>query len=125
MKDVRDALTDGKLFPDRPYYRIGEVARLLGVDTHVIRYWESEFPQLKPRRAPSGHRVYQPEDVRQLQKIQELLHGQGYTLAGVKRLLEHYSLDNIPAKEPETPSERQDSKALLLELKEILTLLDD
>jgi DNA-binding transcriptional MerR regulator len=95
------------------------------VNTHVIRYWESEFPQLKPRRAPSGHRVYQPQDVRQLKKIQELLHGQGYTLAGVKRLLEQYSLENIPAKVPEATPKSVDKDAILLDLKNILSLLDD
>ena len=72
----------------KPYYRIGEVAKHLGVHTHVLRYWESEFPQLGPTRAPSGHRLYKAADLEKLGQLKELLHVQGYTLAGAKRHLE-------------------------------------
>jgi DNA-binding transcriptional MerR regulator len=75
--------------PVKPYFRIGEVAELLGVETYVLRYWESEFPQLKPVRAPSRQRLYRRPDVQTLLVIKDLLHNQGFTIAGAKkRLLE-------------------------------------
>ena len=76
-------------FPDKPYLRIGEVARLLGTHTHVLRYWESCFPQLKPVRAASGQRLFRPADLETLLIIKTLLHEEGYTIAGAgKRLAE-------------------------------------
>ena len=73
--------------PDKPYYRIGEVARLLGTHTHVLRYWESSFPQLKPVRAASGQRLFRAEDLETLLIIKSLLHEQGYTIAGARKRL--------------------------------------
>ncbi len=72
----------------KPYYRIGEVARHLGVQTHVLRYWESEFPHLGPTRAPSGHRLYKAADLEKLGQVKELLYTKGFTLAGAKRYLQ-------------------------------------
>ncbi|MFH1034840.1 MAG: MerR family transcriptional regulator [Pseudomonadota bacterium] len=74
--------------PSKPYFRIGEVAELLGVETYVLRYWESEFPQLKPVRAPSRQRLYRRADVETLSYIKRLLHEEGYTIAGAKRRLD-------------------------------------
>ena len=74
--------------PSKPYFRIGEVAELLGVETYVLRYWESEFPQLKPVRAPSRQRLYRRVDVETLLYIKGLLHEEGYTIAGAKRRLD-------------------------------------
>ena len=78
---------DKPLLPEKPYFRIGEVAELLGVETYVLRYWESEFPQLRPVRAPSRQRLYRRADVETLLYIKSLLHEQGYTIAGAKRRL--------------------------------------
>ena len=74
--------------PNKPYFRIGEVAELLGVETHVLRYWEAEFPQLSPTRAPSGQRLYRRPDVERLMLVRRLLHAEGYTIAGARRRLE-------------------------------------
>ena len=60
--------------PDKPYLRIGEVARLLGTQTHVLRYWEDSFPQLKPVRAASGQRLFRKPDMETLLVIKRLLH---------------------------------------------------
>jgi len=68
-------------------YRIGEVAQLVGVDAHVLRYWESEF-QLKPERSPSGQRIYRQPDLSRFLRIKSLLHDEGYTIAGARRVLE-------------------------------------
>lgn len=72
--------------PDKLYYRIGEVAQLVGVDSHVLRYWESEF-QMKPHRSASGQRLYRKEDLSQFLRIRHLLHDEGYTIAGARRVL--------------------------------------
>ena len=73
--------------PDRVYFRIGEVSSLVGVDPHVLRYWESEFRIIKPRRAKSRQRLYRRKDVENLLLIKTLLHDEGYTIAGARRLL--------------------------------------
>ena len=70
---------------DKRYYKIGEVARLAGVETYVIRYWEGEFPQLKPLRAGSRQRLYSRRDVGLIQAIRRLLYDEKYTIAGAKR----------------------------------------
>ena len=73
--------------PEAASYRIGEVAQLVGVDAHVLRYWESEF-QLKPERSPSGQRIYRQPDLSRFLRIKSLLHDEGYTIAGARRVLE-------------------------------------
>jgi DNA-binding transcriptional MerR regulator len=72
--------------PDKVYFRIGEVSNLVGVETHVLRYWESEF-SLKPTRTPSGQRRYRKEDVEFLLHVRRLLHEQGFTIAGARKAL--------------------------------------
>ena len=69
------------------YYKIGEVAGIFGVATSLIRYWESEFKQLKPLKSKSGIRRYQKEDILVIDKIYELVRNQGYTLDGAKKAL--------------------------------------
>ncbi|MGA2450941.1 MAG: MerR family transcriptional regulator [Polyangiaceae bacterium] len=74
----------------KSYYRIGEVAALVGVKTHVIRYWEREFRSIRPTKSAKGHRIYSRRDVESLIRVRELLHEQGYTVAGARRrLFEH------------------------------------
>jgi DNA-binding transcriptional MerR regulator len=73
--------------PDRVYFRIGEVSSLVGVDPHVLRYWETEFKVIKPRRAKSKQRLYRRKDVENLLRIKALLHDEGYTIAGARKLL--------------------------------------
>jgi DNA-binding transcriptional MerR regulator len=76
--------------PDLPvklFYRIGEVAQLVGVETHVLRYWETEFRSLRPKKSAKGQRVYSRRDLERLLRIKELLYREGYTIAGAKRQL--------------------------------------
>jgi len=74
--------------PDKQYFKIGEVARLLDEPPHVIRYWESEFSAIKPKRAgTSQQRLYRREDVDLFLGIRSMLRDQGYTLAGAKKML--------------------------------------
>jgi len=72
--------------PDKLYFRIGEVAQLVGVDAHVLRYWESEF-KMKPHRSGSGQRHYRKQDLSQFYRIKHLLHEEGYTIAGARKVL--------------------------------------
>ena len=71
----------------KPFFKIGEVAKLLGVKPHVLRYWESEFPSLKPRKNPSGQRLYAKADIDTLQEIKNLLYTDCYTISGARQLL--------------------------------------
>ena len=71
----------------KPFFKIGEVARLLGVKPHVLRYWESEFPSLKPRKNPSGQRLYARADIETLTEIRNLLYTDCYTISGARHLL--------------------------------------
>jgi DNA-binding transcriptional MerR regulator len=73
--------------PDKLYFKIGEVAKLADVPTHVLRYWETEFPDIRPKRANSGQRLYRRKDVELILQIKALLHGQGYTIAGARKAL--------------------------------------
>jgi DNA-binding transcriptional MerR regulator len=74
--------------PDKLYFKIGEVAKLAEVPAHVLRYWESEFPGIRPKRANSQQRLYRYQDVELILKIKTLLHSEGYTIAGARKLLE-------------------------------------
>jgi len=74
--------------PDRLYFKISDVARLCGVETYVLRFWESQFPQLKPNKSGTGQRLYRRRDVETALEIKRLVHTQGYTLSGARTVLE-------------------------------------
>ena len=74
--------------PDKLYFRIGEVARLAGVETYVLRFWETEFPALRPGKSSSGQRLYRRREVELALRIKSLLHEQGFTIAGAKKQLQ-------------------------------------
>ena len=74
-------------FPNKLYFRIGEVAKIVGVKPYVLRYWETEFPILKPGKTPSRHRLYRRRDVELLLEIKRLLYEEGFTIAGAKKQL--------------------------------------
>lgn len=69
-------------------YKIGEVAHLLGLESHVLRFWEMEFPQLRPERSAKGQRVYSEADIKVLRRIQYLLYDRGMTIEGARREME-------------------------------------
>ena len=75
--------------PDRLYFKIGDVARICGVEAYVLRFWESQFPQLKPNKSGTGQRLYRRKDVELVLKIKNLVHTEGYTLSGARQALEH------------------------------------
>jgi DNA-binding transcriptional MerR regulator len=73
--------------PDKQYFRIGEVAAIAGVETHVLRFWETEFRTLRPDKSRSGRRTYSRADVEHVLRIRDLLYEQGFTIAGARRQL--------------------------------------
>ncbi len=83
--------------PDKLYFKIGEASEIVGVDPHVLRYWESEFKVIKPLRAGSRQRLYRRGDIENLLRIRELLYQQGYTIAGARQALKDGKGRELPA----------------------------
>jgi len=73
------------LIPDKLYFRIGEVAKLCRLPAYVLRFWETEFPQLKPTKGSTGQRMYRRRDVENVLRIQRLLYDEGFTIAGARQ----------------------------------------
>ena len=71
----------------KPFFKIGEVAKLLGVKPHVLRYWETEFPSVKPKKNPSGQRIYARADIEAIVEIQNLLYNERYTISGARQMI--------------------------------------
>jgi len=80
---------------DKRYFRIGEASRIIGVEPYVLRYWESEFPQVRPERADSNQRTYQREDLENLLTVKKLLYEEKMTIEGAKRRLRQEKGDKI------------------------------
>lgn len=74
--------------PDRLYFKIGDVARICGVEPYVLRFWETQFPALKPNKGGTGQRLYRRREVELAVRIKQLVHGEGYTLAGARQAIE-------------------------------------
>ena len=75
------------VIPDKNYFRIGEVSKILGVEPYVVRYWESEFKAVRPARTRSDQRLYRKKDVEQLLAIKNLLYEEMFTIAGARKKL--------------------------------------
>ena len=75
------------IIPDKLYFRIGEVSRLCGLPSYVLRFWETEFPQLKPPKSSTGQRTYRRADVENVVRIKKLLYDEGFTIAGARAQL--------------------------------------
>jgi DNA-binding transcriptional MerR regulator len=83
--------------PDKLYFRIGEVARLAGIKPYVLRFWETEFPALDPKKSGTGHRLYRRKNVQMVLEIKRLLYEKRYTIEGARKFLETRSKDAMPA----------------------------
>ena len=103
--------------PNKRYFTIGEVSDLCEVKPHVLRYWEQEFPDLKPVKRRGNRRYYQRHDVMLIRQIRSLLYQEGYTIGGARQ-----HLSGEAAKDDNTQS-RQMIKQLRSELEEILKIL--
>jgi DNA-binding transcriptional MerR regulator len=84
LKSVR---TTDVVIPEKLYFRIGEVARLCRLPAYVLRFWETEFPQLKPVKSSTGQRMYRHKDVEAILQIKKLLYEEGFTIAGARQHL--------------------------------------
>ena len=124
MTDV--ALQSGSPeIPDKLYFKIGEVSELLAVKAHVLRFWESEFTQLAPKKSGTGHRLYRRKDVELLLRIKELLYDRRFTIEGAKQALHSESRSGKPKKKSSQQQlfSREPLLDIRRELGEILTLL--
>jgi DNA-binding transcriptional MerR regulator len=83
----QDRAPESPAIPDRLYFKIGDVARLCGVEAYVLRFWETQFPQLKPKKSGTGQRLYRRHDVELVLKIKQLVHAEGYTISGARLAL--------------------------------------
>lgn len=83
--------------PTKRYFTIGEVSDLCDVKTHVLRYWEQEFAQLKPVKRRGNRRYYQRQDVLLIRAIRDLLYGQGFTIQGAKQQLQTFKVSELPS----------------------------
>ena len=125
MTDV--ALQPTPEIPDKLYFKIGEVSELLGVEAYVLRYWETEFPVLSPKKSGTGHRLYRRKDVELLLRIKHLLYDKRFTIEGARQSLH----SEARAPKQARPSKRAQAELFAVdplpdirrELQEILQLL--
>jgi DNA-binding transcriptional MerR regulator len=113
------------VIPDKLYFRIGEVSHLCRLPAYVLRFWETEFPQLKPVKSGTGQRMYRQHDVENVLRIKKLLYDQGFTIAGARQHLKDES--KTTQRQSGLPFPKQNPTAQLKKvrqgLKEILGIL--
>ncbi len=132
----RKRVVDSPAIPDRLYFKIGDVARICAVEPYVLRFWETQFPQLKPNKSGTGQRLYRRREVEVALDIKRLVHGEGYTLSGARQALEgsHRRLNAQTAPQSAAPQDALRSNRrpedvadtvgnVRAELREILSLL--
>jgi len=93
--------------PEKMFFRIGEVSRLVGVPSYVLRFWETEFPALSPKKSGRGHRLYRRKDVELFLQIKHLLYEKRFTIEGARQ-----TLKSRPSRPPRQPSNRASQKDL-------------
>jgi DNA-binding transcriptional MerR regulator len=111
--------------PDKLYFRIGDVSQICDVPAYVLRFWETEFPQLRPNKGGTGQRLYRRREVELVLRIRQLLYDEGYTIAGARQLLKTEQRQTPPQLSllgPEPPDIRK-LKGLRRELESIVAML--
>ena len=120
----KTASTAEVVIPERLYFRIGEVARLCRLPAYVLRFWETEFPQLKPVKSSTGQRMYRRKDVESVLRIKKLLYEEGFTIVGARQHLRSENRnDKKQAPLPFPAVSNANLKPIRQGLREILTLL--
>jgi DNA-binding transcriptional MerR regulator len=113
--------------PDKVYFRIGEVSQLAQTKPYVLRYWETEFPTLRPTKTRTGHRLYRRKDVETILEIKRLLYEEGFTIDGARKQLAATSKSNSTSPEQKslfhTRSDGVELRLIERELRNILTML--
>jgi DNA-binding transcriptional MerR regulator len=112
--------------PDKLYFKIGEVSELLGVEAYVLRYWETEFPVVSPKKSGTGHRLYRRKDVETLLRIKHLLYNMKFTIEGARQAL-HTEAGAKKRRQPKAAQQELFGSSPLPEIRkelaDILTLL--
>lgn len=111
--------------PAKLYFRIGEVAKRVGVETHVLRYWETEFRSIRPQKSSRGQRVYSRRDLEALLRVKELLYEQGYTIAGARKKLREGGHEPRGVAEASARDASKMREALLAIRSEVVAALDE
>ncbi len=114
------------------YYSISEVSKITEIEQYVLRYWETEFDQLKPQKNRAGNRIYTNKDIQLILHIKTLLREKKYTIEGAKKILEDYSPDQgvliteqeTSAKEENFPETKKEKPSLKKDLEEIKSILE-
>ncbi|HLH09937.1 MAG TPA: MerR family transcriptional regulator [Terriglobales bacterium] len=124
-KSATNRKAEEVLIPEKLYFRIGEVSRLCKLPAYVLRFWETEFPQLKPTKSGTGQRMYRRREVELALRIKKLLYEEGFTIAGARQQLK---LEAKPAKmQPAlpflAPPNNDSLKRVRTQLQEILAIL--
>jgi DNA-binding transcriptional MerR regulator len=108
------------------YYSISEVADMTGVKAHVLRYWETEFPSLRPKKNRAGNRNYRPKDIKAILVIRDLLYKEGFTISGArKKLQEHYGNPDPLINQLQIPFADPQARQILTTIKNDLQELRD
>ena len=115
-------LPTGIEIPDKRYFRIGEVSAITGLESYVLRYWETEFSQIKPVRSRSGQRLYKRRDIEIVLQIKDLLYNKKFTIAGAKEYFKQHHMGSNLASDDESQSFTLDQ--LRAELAAIRDMLD-
>src|SRR5438105_5910692 len=103
--------------PDKLYFRIGEVAHIVGVEPHVLRYWETEFRAIRPEKSRKGQRIYSRRDVDTLLKVKELLYGHRFTIKGAQRKLREGGVEPPAPEATATAEEVKRMRRTLMDLR--------
>lgn len=112
------------VIPGKLYFRIGEVSELCRIPAYVLRFWESEFPQLRPGKSSTGQRLYRRKDVENVVRIRRLLYDEGYTIAGARQFLKSEQKNSkSQAALPFAADSNHGLREVRQELKEILGML--
>ena len=111
--------------PEKPYFKIGEAARICGVEPYVLRYWETEFRSLRPQKTPSQQRLYRRKDVELLLQIRHLLYDKRFTIAGARVRLREQGQDEAAPLRPPRVVDRETLRKLKHGLVELLRLVQD
>jgi DNA-binding transcriptional MerR regulator len=109
---------EGTTIPDKLYFKIGEVTDITGLESYVLRFWESEFPIISPKRTESGQRLYRKADVESILLIKNLLYVKKFTIEGAKKFLKD------AGKQRKAPPPPADIKDIRAELQQIRNMLD-
>lgn len=118
-------MTVRRELPAKLYYRIGEVSGIVGVEPHVLRYWETEFKSVRPQKSAKGQRIYSRRDVETLLKVKDLLYAHRFTIAGAKRKLREGGVEPAPAAPAVNSEEAQRMRETLLAIRNDLVALID